>query len=215
MASLDAQAARRKIRSVLTGLGAHRKALALRGLTAGKLYELFVLSKLLLELRHRGHSFVFSHSTIRFKTGGGPIRAGDFHIDVLRDGAVVGKIYTDVEVRTLGSTIGTVDDFSQYHETDIVVVTPNASSYPAPDELLLGIECKATAKFLKSHVREVLGRRRELSYYRGRFAAPLGGDVHVEADPHSEYWLCFLDHAGLRYTQSPAVFSVELKHMPT
>lgn len=214
MASLNEQAARTKIHLVLSTLGVTQPGLRrTRNLFGGKLYELFVLSRLLIELANRGYSLQFSHPAVGFKTGGGPIKPGDFHVDVLDSSqSVVAKIYTDVEVRTLGASIGNVSDFSQYHETDIAAVQPNSSPYPEPDDLLIGIECKATAKFQKSHVREVLGRRRELSLYTGPFPAPLHPGLQVMAKPASEYWLCFIDPAGMNYVQSPAVFSVELKH---
>lgn len=214
MATLTEAKARKDIRSILTILGAAKGGLKQVGtLTGGKLYELYVLSRLLLELQGRGFQFNFSGKTIAFKTGGGPIKAGDFHIDVLSNGHTIGKIYTDVEVRTLGWSLNGVMDLSQYHESDIVIVRPSVTGYPKHDDVLLTIECKATAKFDKSHVRESLGRRRELSYYsKYGLAPPLSPGSIVFADPPSEFWLCFIDPAGLNYAQSPAVFSVELRH---
>lgn len=216
MSSLQESLARTKIQGVFTSLGILKPGLqSLTKLKGGKLYELFVLSKLLLELACRGYTFQFSSSTVAFKTGGGPINGGDFHIDVVDgQGCVVGQIYTDVEVRTLGWKLGLVVDLSQYHETDILVVEPGTSGYPEHTQVLLGIECKATAKFLKSHVREALGRRRELSFY-SQFGRPafLSPGQWIFSDPPSEYWLCFIDPAGQRYIESPAVFSVELKHL--
>lgn len=215
MAALQEQKAHNKIKTILQSLGVAPTGLGtVAKLRGGKLYELFVLSRLLQVLQSRGYAFAFSSSTVAFKTGGGPINAGDFHIDVIDNyHRVVGQIYTDVEVRTLGHALKSVGDLSQYHETDIVVVAPGTTGYPEHSDVLLGIECKATAKFNKAHVREALGRRRELSYYDDSAQpAPLDPGTFIFANPPSEYWLCFIDPAGANYTQSPAVFSVDLKH---
>ncbi len=215
MAGLNEAGAKAKLEAVLSSAGVSKVGLLpVAKLKGGKLYELFCLSMLLNELAKRGYLFHFSASTIAFKTGGGPIKAGDFHVDVIdKQGSVVGQIFTDVEVRTLGWKLGWVSDLSQYHETDIVVVAPGTTGYPDPDDLLIGIECKATANFQKSHVREVLGRRRELSLYDSfGVPAPLYPGHAVTAYPPSEYWLAFIDPAGNNYRQSPEVFAVELKH---
>ena len=214
MSSLQEKAARLKIKKILSILGISTPGQkSIKKLLGGKLYELFVLSELLLDLSKTGYTFLFSSNTINFKTSGGPIKLGDFHVKVINSkNKTIGLIYTDVEVRTLGWKLGSVSDLSQYHEIDVVVVKPNTTGYPEPTQLLLGIECKATAKFLKSHVREALGRRRELSMYNGPFPVLLHPLVSVMANPPSEYWLCFIDPAGKKYIQSPAVFSVDLKH---
>jgi hypothetical protein len=183
-------------------------------LVGGKLYELFVLSHLLTELRTRGHRIRFSGSSVVFKTGGGPIKQGDNHIVLFdKHNTVIAYIYTDVEVMTLGYHIGYVSDLSRYHEIDIVVVRPWISGYPSHDDLLLGVECKATAKFSKAFVREALGRRRELSYLCPSQPCLLDAKTIVPAEPASEYWLAFIDPAGLQYKESPELFGVELVHV--
>lgn len=214
MSTLNGKKARSEIRRILTLLGVSKTGLpALSKLASGKLYELYVLSRLLEELDADGYKLRFSHPVVSFKTGGGPIKPGDFHVDLLKGGTLVGELYTDVEVRTLGWHLGRVTDLSQYHEIDIVIVDPGATGFPAHGELMLGIECKATATFHKSHVREALGRRRELSFYdvHGQ-PSRVFSSTSVAADPPSEYWLAFIDPAGSKYVQSPEVFGVNLKH---
>lgn len=213
MATLNSVKAKLKIKAILAAVGVSKAGVKpVATMTGGKLYELFVLSNLMLHLAARGYSFQFSSATIAFKTGGGPIKSTDFHVDVIEGATkVVGKIFTDVEVRTLG--LNHISDYSQYHETDIVVVTPSTIGFPTPQELLLGIECKATAKFLKSHVREALGRRRALSYLHHGLLTKLNGGPVVHANPPSEYWLAFIDPTGKNYVQGPAMFSVELIHL--
>ena len=214
MSTLNGKKARSEIRRILTLVGVPKAGMpALNKLTSGKLYELYVLSRLLEELDADGYKAQFSHRIVTFKTGGGPIKPGDFHVSLLKGGTVIGELYTDVEVRTLGWHLGRVTDLSQYHEIDIIIVDPGTMGFPGHDELLLGIECKATATFQKSHVREALGRRRELSFYHSAGQpSNIFSSTVVWADPPSEYWLAFIDPAGNKYAESPDVFSVTLKH---
>jgi hypothetical protein len=123
-------------------------------------------------------------------------------------------LYTDIQVATLGSVQpgASVTDLSEYHEIDVVVVEKGVVGMPRPDQLLIGLECKATANFSKSFVREALGRRRELSFYSGTWPCLLDGSQLIDAHPPSEYRLVFIDPAGLSYVESPAVFGVELEH---
>ena len=134
----------------------------------------------------------------------------DPHFEIRR-GHRTAQIHVDIEVRTLGSVLATVNDLSAYHEIDVVIVPPGTWGRPNPDQLLLGIECKAVANFDKAFVREVLGRRRELSLLQGPEPCPLDGTVDVPADPASEYWLAYIDPAGDNYRESPHVFGVEFK----
>jgi hypothetical protein len=214
MATLNGTRTRAEIKRILSLLGVARSGLpVVSKLGAGKLYELYVLSRLLEELVRDGYALHFSHPVIAFKTGGGPIKAGDFHINLSKGGRLIGTVYTDVEVRTLGWHLSHVSDLSQYHEIDIVVVDAGTTGFPGHQELMLGIECKATATFQKSHVREALGRRRELSLYDGSSSpSRVFTGRTLSANPPSEYWLAFIDPAGKKYAQSPSVFSVDLKH---
>ena len=213
MSTLNGQKASQAINSILGSLGVPPASNPPTGhLGTGKLYELYVLSRVLAELKNDGYKFQLSGPVITFKTSGGPIKSGDFHIDLYRRGQLVGQLYTDVEVFTLGWARGQVSDLSQYHEIDIVIVEPMTIGHPRPENILLGIECKATATFIKSHILEALGRRRELSYLVTPQPSRIFSSKYISATPASEYWLAFIDPAGSNYTHSPAEFSVELKH---
>lgn len=186
---------------------------ATAGLTSGKLYELYALSKVLEELATRGWTASFVGVAITMKASPGFIKSTDDHFELTHPchaGTVA--IHTDIQVATLGSTVGTVTDRSEYHEIDIVAVDASVTGMPTVGELLLGVECKAVANFEKSFVREVLGRRRELSYLTPPLPCSLDGLVTMNANPPSEYRLVFIDPAGTRYAQSPAIFSVLLEH---
>lgn len=191
----------------------------LTALTNGKLYELYVLSHVVENLRLRGFHLVFKGNTLKFKSSPGRINRADPHFEVIPPGPSSHHLwlFVDIEFETLGTHHVGAADRSRRHEIDIVVVGVQ-SGYPAHTDIALGVECKAVSNFRKSIVKEVLGVRRELSLLTGSHASilsALGGkpSVDVPADPPSEYWLAYIDPAGNRYSQSPGVFGVAFKHL--
>jgi hypothetical protein len=216
--SLDVKKAQDEIEQIMgafQGVLPH-KLLPIFKLTGGKLYELYALSRLLAELRARGWFPYFKGARIELKASPGLIDPNSPHFELQRapNSQPEYEIFTDIEVGTLGATLKPVNDYSRYHEIDLVVVPAGVTGRPDPEELAFGIECKATANFEKSFVREVLGRRRELSYIHDPLPCPLDLTLThtVPADPPSEYWLVYIDPAGDNYVESPAVFGVELKN---
>ena len=214
--ALDEAQARARIKSILaTFKGMMPPKLApISKLVGGKLYELYSLARLLAELRARGWYPYFQGRKIIFKGSPGVVDPNSPHFELQRSprGQVEFEIYTDIEVGTIGSSHGQPRDLSAYHEIDIVIVPPNTVGRPPHDLVALGIECKATANFDKAFVREVLGRRRELSLLTAPQPCTLDQSLNVSANPASEYWLVYIDPAGDKYRLSPAYFSVELKH---
>lgn len=100
-------------------------------LEGGKLYELFVLSQLLKDLRKRGFRPKFVGDKIKFKASPGEIHLTDPHFELRRDpsGPAEFRLFTDIQVRTLGaSALPTVVDYSGYHEIDLVVLSINATN---------------------------------------------------------------------------------------
>lgn len=203
----------------------------LAALTNGKLYELFVLSDLLVDLASRGFALVFvgskapsgsagtSHSTLKFKGAPGKIKLTDSHFQVRapHSTTVVFRIFVDIEFDTLGHSRSPVTDDSRRHELDIIVTTAT-TGYPAHDEIALGVECKAVANFEKGIIKEALGVRRELSLLDWPAISMLtaaGGSpaIHVPAYPRSEFRLVFIDPKGSNYALSPGVYGIELKHL--
>ena len=190
-----------------------------QALKNGKLYELFVLAELISDLVQRGFGIAFRGTSLRFKASPGRLKLGDSHFEVRCPGSATPDfwIFVDIEFETLGSTHVTVGDRSGRHELDIVVVC-RTSGYPRSDEIALGIECKAVANFEKGLLKEVLGVRRELSFFRSPQPSMLtnaGGTRHVDvaANPPSEFWLAFIDPKGRNYADSPSAFGIELRHL--
>ena len=214
--------ARRHIQSILDALhnftsqdNAH-----LRSLSQGKLYELYVLAHLVGDLRHRGLRLRLKGNHIHFKQAPGLLHTNDPHFVVDSPSGSQLSLFVDIEFQTLGHiSAATHTDLSTLHEIDLVLVRdPVDGSNPTYDQILLAVECKSSAVFKKSFVREALGLRRELSYLTYSATSELsqltgGQPVSVPACPASEFWLAFTDALGAQYQQSPGAFGIELKHI--
>ena len=186
-------------------------------LSQGKLYELYVLSELLIDLRRRGFLLQFSGRTLRFKQAAGKIKVTDPHFELTAPDRTCLWLFVDIEFLTLGTLISNTNDKSDRHELDIVLVdaTPD---YPDPRNILLAVECKSGAHFQKNIVREALGIRRELSVLahdaRSRLSRhSVCQPVFVPATPASEFWLAYIDAAGSDFAQSPGAFGIDFKHL--
>lgn len=192
----------------------------LNALKKGKLYERYVLSWLVQDLVQRGFVLIFKGNSLQFKASPGKIKNSDPHFEISCPNSNSSPLYlfVDIEFETLGSTQVAVTDKSLRHEIDIVVVDVD-NGYPSFGNIALGVECKAVANFAKSILKEVLGVRRELSFFQLQTPSSLsqlGGvpAVLVPAQPPSEYWLAYLDPAGNAYGDSPRAFGVEFKFCP-
>lgn len=191
----------------------------LQAMTDGKLYELFVLSHVLEDLRKRGFALSFVGTTLKFKASPGQIKTVDPHFELKSPNGQNLWLFVDIEFETLGSSQPPGgNDHSGRHEIDIVVVSVSRG-YPQHDEIALGVECKAVANFGKSIVKEVLGVRRELSLLSSSpqqsTLTVYGGapPENVRANPASEYWLAYTDPEGNNYRASPAAFSITFKNL--
>lgn len=184
----------------------------------GKVYELYCLART-VEFLHGlpGVSIRLQGSAVDFKSSPGMIDRNRSYFVVNGMGSEL-ELHTDIEVRTLSSSLaGGVRGPSSYHEIDVVLLAgAQHRQRPSHNQVILGVECKAQANFKKDIVRQVLGVRRELSFYRGRPGASLlrgqGRQHDVNAVPPSEYWLAFVDPKGMGYRFGPQRFGIEFKH---
>ena len=196
----------------------HPQTREIQKLTRGKLYEFFVLGEVLKELRHRGYRISLQGTVLTLKQGPGKIKLSDTHF-IAHSPRTEAKfrICTDIEVKTLGSTLNPSSGLCSYHEIDIVVVDYNATGRPSYDQLALGVECKSTDKFTKSLLKEALGIKREISLLASEETSVLAREVgastpKVPSRPPLEYWVAFCDPNGLQYQQSPRTFGIVFKH---
>ena len=123
----------------------------LQGLDKGKLYELYVLSELVCDLKRRHCKLAFQGSSIVFKAAPGKIKDADPHFLVTAPDRSKSRIFVDIEFITMGTSHPNLakwarSDYSSRHELDLVLVNTR-NPYPRFDEVLLGVECKSQASF--------------------------------------------------------------------
>lgn len=194
----------------------------------GKIYEIYCVTELLnwLESRYDVTIQYCGKGKMKFRAGGGPIdrkKYSYFRITDKRKNNTI-ELHTDIEIMTLGSSIcgGNRKDLSCMHEVDIVLIEEGVKcgDMPPHDKLLLGIECKAHANLRKSVIREVLGIRRELSFYTEcKHIAKIdkiltrksGKQLNVPAKPCSLYLLYTTDSNVKRYRLSPEQFGIKIE----
>lgn len=215
----DKAKAKSEIRSFFKKHGVSAKATTSTA-ADGKIYELYCLVQTLKYLKkHYKACIKFVGKTVDFKASPGNIDRNRSYFEITANNNTL-ELHTDIEVRTLGSSIsdGTGDN-SGYHEIDLVLIDRSVvdGEKPSHDQLFLGVECKAHATFEKGIVKQVLGIRRELSMYNGPYNCKL--DLYfgltpkrMMANPASSYWLAFTDPKGKNYSSSPAVFEIEFRN---
>jgi hypothetical protein len=182
--------------------------------SAGKLYEAYVLSRVVERLAlDEGYSLTLVGGTkIQLKSSPGPINRSYPRIELRRSGNCLAELWTDVEFLSLsyctgGATILTRGDF---HELDILIVNAGVSGRPRYDDLWLGIECKNTG-YEKGLLKEILGIRRELSLLSGpnstRFR--VWPRITVPADPASCLLVYSTDKDVADYAAPGRVFGID------
>jgi hypothetical protein len=138
-----------------------------QSLLAGKLYEAYILSRVVEHLATR-ESFsltLVGGTKVQLKSSGGPVNRNYPRIELRRAGSCVAEVWTDIHFLSLSycsTDVGRAITKGDFHELDIVIVVAGVTGYPRYDEVWLGVECKNTG-YEKSMLREILGIRRELS----------------------------------------------------
>ena len=133
----------------------------------GKLYEAFVLSKIVENLRlQNGYELtLIGGDKVYLKSAPGPINTAYPRIQLKENGACVAELWTDIEFLSLSRSMRDYGPITKgdYHELDILVVKEGTTGRPKPDEIWLGVECKNTG-YEKGLLKQILGIRRELSF---------------------------------------------------
>lgn len=222
---MDAGQATQEIKSVFSTYHTLSKAdrTKISALNAGKLYELWVLSRLITEIDARGYTIAFKGSNLTFKGAPGYLKVTDPHFTINGPGLPRDKyrIFVDVEFTTLSAMhrSATLPDRSAYYEADIIV-TRSTRPRPTPHETAIVIECKAHANLAKGVVREILGTRRELSLLRLGHSYPCDlPDIAnpssplrlVPATPSVDLRLVTTDPKAVRYRQGPDFFGINIE----
>lgn len=208
----------------LAGIRANEVAGLVSGNFAdGKLYEAHVLAYILEKMvKEEGLRVIFRpgadgpRTRIALRSKGGPLVERFPHFDLIREGVVVGELWTDIEFYALSFTLKTAARAptpGDFHELDLIVVKPNTRGKPFPDDILLGVECKDMS-YGKDKLRQVLGVRRELSYYADpkRTAFRNWPRSRVKADPPS-CLLVFCSYGDAKNFEEPGkVFGIDFIH---
>lgn len=145
---------------------------SLTGKAAAKLYEIKILAELLTRLNSsKKFKFNLVNPTAGFKGSPGPVNNSYTYIQVLKGRRHIADIRTDTEFVGLSSYSlagHSVPIYSgEYHELDIMVCEKDLAhhSRPTSAQVYIGVECKHWAGIPKKLLREILGVRRELSFY--------------------------------------------------
>lgn len=186
--------------------------------TAGKLYEAFVLGSIAKNLvENEGCSILLINDNfINLKSGPGPINRSYPRLDVLKQGSKIAEIWTDIEFLSYSyCNSGMLQPplKSQYHELDIAIVDSDLTGRPEVKNIWLAVECKNTS-YSKSMLREILGVRRELSllanYENTHFTQ--WPRQSVNANPPSCLMVFSTDISVLNYAAPGELFSIDFYH---
>jgi len=189
-------------------------------ITGGKLYEAYVLSKIVAKLvDDEGFSLVLvGGPKLKLKSAPGPINRSYPHIELRRYGDCVAELWTDVEFLTLSYSRLANSSLTKgsYHELDIVVVDAGSTGRPPHSAVWLGVECKNTT-YQKGLLKEILGVRRELSLVtsdpmKTRFSS--WPRPYAPANPPSCLVVFATDAAVLEYSNPGEVFGIDFFHEP-
>lgn len=190
-----------------------------RALTDGKIYEAYVLAVLAGQLATReGLELRLTNGNhIQLKSSHGPINRRYPHIEARRTGHVVGEIWTDVEFVTLSFARSARSSLTKgdYHELDILMVTPGVNGRPSNEQVLLGVECK-NLTYDKGLLKDILGIRRELSLLQGDKPTVFTTwpRTAVPADPPSCLLVYSSSQEVTEYANPGEVFGIDFFYEP-
>ena len=191
-----------------------------KALTAGKLYESYVLGLVAaqLSIKEGLQLRLMAGTQLRLKSSPGPINRRFPRIDVYRGQNCIAELWTDVEFLTL-SCVRRSGQYSptqgDYHELDIVMLKPGCNGRPTYEMISLAIECKNTG-YSKSLLKEILGIRRELSFLSEEQRTCFNSWPHtmIPADPPSCLLVYSTDDNVIQYSKPGDVFGIDFFYKP-
>lgn len=186
----------------------------------GKLYEAKVLAEIIENLVTKEGLQVSLQGSgnLVFKAKGGPVNRSFPYFKVWRDGQLFAELFNDVYFNTISSVSrGNRGNLKgDYHELDIALLQPGVSNKPKPDEIYLAVECKNTG-LSKKMIRELLGFRRELSYFQYFEKTKFNNwpEDYVNAKPASVHMLYISRNKHLNdYRKNCGIFGILLEYYP-
>lgn len=184
----------------------------------GKLYEAHVLATICERLvTQEGFRITLvGGRNLMLKQKGGAINRAYPYFKVWKGGTLFGELFTDVYFNTLSYQIKgypSAQSHGDYHELDIALLKPGQNGYPQHSEVIIAVECKNTS-IKKSIIRELLGFRRELSFYHNSIPTNFSKwpAVCINANPNSIQMLYCSDRRISRYASNCLEFGIILQH---
>lgn len=197
-------------------------------ITTGKLYEAYVLSKVLLYLKMKEHYFIvlMGGSKIKLRSSPGGITRTYSWFNIYKTESDyrsnpeshIAEIWTDIEFSSLSYELKKKPALitkGEFHELDIMMVKPGLSGRPNHANVMLGIECKNT-DYKKSFLREILGIRRELSLLTNVPVQTFFNNwptLQVKANPPSVIQVFCTDSRVTSYKEPGERFSIDFYHL--
>ena len=189
-------------------------------ITDGKLYEAYVLSRVVEKLNNIENMTLtlVGGTKMKLKSSPGPINPAYPHIRLERNGGYVADLWTDVEFLALSyCSQGTSSPPTKghYHELDLVVVEAGATGRPRYNQIWLGVECKNTS-YQKGLLKEILGIRRELSLLSNvnKTCFNYWPRTSVPANPPSCLIVYSTDSGVTDYADPGSVFGIDFEYEP-
>jgi hypothetical protein len=204
---------KKRITSILeknTGISPSRieKLLPLKSLQ-GKLYEADVLATVCENLvtKEKLQIKLINGTKLMLKQKGSPVNRAYPFLLISKNNSIFAELWTDIYFNTMSYSLnGSPRNMNNgdYHEIDIALLTPNINGFPKHTDILLAIECKNTS-LKKSIIRELLGFRRELSFYyehsnKTNFDSWPASSIY--AQPNSVHMLYCSDKEIIRYEKN-------------
>lgn len=195
-----------------------KNLLPIKGLQ-GKLYEAHVLATICERLvtQEGLRVSLAGGSVLMLRQKGGQINRAYPYFQIWDRTTLFGELFTDIYFTTLSYKMRGAPSrktSGDYHELDIALLQPNQKGYPQHTEVMLAVECKNTS-IKKSIIRELLGFRRELSYY-----SQILNPTHfrkfpidrIHSEPSSVHMLYCSDNRISRYALNCLQFGILLQH---
>lgn len=191
-------------------------------MTPGKLYEAWVLSVILenLRTRERYEVILVGSDKVRLRSSGGPLDRSFAHFELRKRSQALLEVWTDIEFLTLSHHLrkgGSSPQRADCHELDIVILPAGVKpGYPSHHLIRMAVECKNTT-FQKHMMRAALGIRRELSYLKmppRPTSFSKWPRMDVAADPPSVLAVYSTDPTVAEYDEAGQVFGVDFIYEP-
>ena len=189
----------------------------------GKLYEAHVLATICknLVIKEGLKVKLVNGTNLILKQKGGPINRNYPYFEVYDKNGMFGELFTDIEFLTLSYDLKyqhipkLKPQYADYHELDIALLKPNCNGRPLHSEIYIAAECKNVSFNKKSTIREILGYRRELSFYtklpiNTHFSSwPIN---YINANPSSVHIFYSSNNNIIHYRQNCKQFGILLEH---